>query len=94
MVHQLKVERVINNHRVFSSSREDDLFISGVPFKNLLTTFGIDRSELQPYMPDASTLGNVECIISVITGDGIHKLPIITLWIKPALKLPCHCWNL
>ncbi len=49
------------SQRFFSSNSEDNLFISGVPVRELLTTFGVDRSELQPYLPvDTSNLGNVE----------------------------------
>ena len=45
----------------FSSNKEEDLFISGVPVLDLCSKFGIDRSELQPYLPiDNSIIGNIE----------------------------------
>ena len=38
------------NHN-FSDNRQEDLFISGVPVPKLISEFGIDLAELNPYLP-------------------------------------------
>jgi N-acetyl sugar amidotransferase len=39
------------DNKFYSSTSFEDMILSGVPVKELIEDFGIDKSELQPYMP-------------------------------------------
>ena len=41
----------IQKPQFFSDNGQEDLFISGVPVPNLISEFGIDLAELNPYLP-------------------------------------------
>lgn len=41
----------IQDNKFYSSTSFEDMILSGVPVKELIEDFGIDKSELQPYMP-------------------------------------------
>jgi hypothetical protein len=41
----------IQDSKFYSNIDFEDMFISGVPVKKIIEDFGVDKSELQPYMP-------------------------------------------